>query len=539
MERITLRPYQEEARHAVFNEWNSDNRRTLLVLATGTGKTVIFSKIIEDCVKNGDKCLILAHRGELLEQAADKMRKLTGMGCALEKANSSCLDAENLWYPVVLGSVQTVQQPKRLEQFSRDYFQTIVVDEAHHSLSEGYKRVLEYFNEAKVLGVTATPDRGDRQSLGEIYQSIAYEYSLPRAIKDGYLCRIKAQTIPLELDMTQVKTQAGDYSLSSIGTALDPYLEQIATEMETYCKGRKTIVFLPLIATSQKFCTMLNEHGFRAVEVNGMSEDRAEILKDFQHGKYDVICNSMLLTEGFDEPSIDCVVCLRPTKVRSLFSQIIGRGTRLYPGKDHLLLLDFLWLSQKLELCRPADLIATKADVRERMIKNAEDGEVMDIEEAMEQAESDVMAEREEKLAKELEAMRKKKRALVDPLQYEMSIQDKDLSNYVPNIGWEMAPPTEKQIKALEKFGIYSDAVECSGKASLILDKLRKRREEGMTTPKQIRLLERYGFVHVGEWSFESATKMISRIAMNSWRVPRDIRPQEYHPAEVINELQT
>lgn len=538
MERITLRPYQEEARQAVFNEWNSDNRRTLLVLATGTGKTVIFSKIIEDCVKNGDKCLILAHRGELLEQAADKMRKLTGMGCALEKANSSCLDDENLWYPVVLGSVQTVQQPKRLERFSRDYFQTIVVDEAHHSLSEGYKRILDYFSDAKVLGVTATPDRGDRQSLGEIYQSIAYEYNLPRAIKDGYLCRIKAQTIPLELDMTQVKTQAGDYSLSSIGTALDPYLEQIATEMETYCKGRKTIVFLPLIATSQKFCGILNEHGFRAVEVNGMSEDRAEILKDFQQGKYDVICNSMLLTEGFDEPSIDCVVCLRPTKVRSLFSQIIGRGTRLFPGKDHLLLLDFLWLSQKLELCRPADLIATKADVRERMIKNAENGEVMDIEEAMEQAENDVMAEREEKLAKELEAMRKKKRALVDPLQYEMSIQDKDLSNYVPNIGWEMAPASEKQIKALEKYGIYAEA-ECAGKASLILDKLAKRRDAGMTTPKQIRLLERYGFVHVGEWQFATAQNMISRIALNSWRVPKNIRPQEYFPVEVNNELQT
>jgi len=538
MERITLRPYQEEARQAVFNEWNSDNRRTLLVLATGTGKTVIFSKIIEDCVKNGDKCLILAHRGELLEQAADKMRKLTGMGCALEKANSSCLDAENLWYPVVLGSVQTVQQPKRLERFSRDYFQTIVVDEAHHSLSEGYKRILDYFSDAKVLGVTATPDRGDRQSLGEIYQSIAYEYNLPRAIKDGYLCRIKAQTIPLELDMTQVKTQAGDYSLSSIGTALDPYLEQIAIEMETYCKGRKTIVFLPLIATSQKFCGMLNEHGFRAVEVNGMSEDRAEILKDFQQGKYDVICNSMLLTEGFDEPSIDCVVCLRPTKVRSLYSQVVGRGTRLFPGKDHLLLLDFLWLSQKLELCRPADLIATKADVRERMIKNAEDGEVMDIEEAMEQAESDVMAEREEKLAKELEAMRKKKRALVDPLQYEMSIQDKDLSNYVPNIGWEMAPASEKQIKALEKYGIYAEA-ECAGKASLILDKLAKRRDAGMTTPKQIRLLERYGFVHVGEWQFTTAQNMISRIALNSWRVPKNIRPQEYYPVEVNHELQT
>ena len=519
----------------MFDEWESGNTRTLLVLATGTGKTVIFSKIIEDCVKNGERCLILAHRGELLEQAADKMRKLTGMGCALEKAESSCLDTENLWYPVVLGSVQTIQQPKRLEQFSRDYFQTIVIDEAHHSLSEGYKRVIEHFKDAKILGVTATPDRGDRQSLGEIYQSIAYEYTLPRAIKEGYLCRIKAQTIPLELDMTQLKTQAGDYSLSSISTALDPYLEQIATEMETYCKGRKTIVFLPLIATSQKFRDILNAHGFNAVEVNGMSEDRAEILKDFRDGRYDVICNSMLLTEGFDEPSIDCVVCLRPTKVRSLYTQVVGRGTRIFPNKDHLLLLDFLWLSQKMELCRPADLIATKADVREKMIKRSEEGLLEDIEDALAEAENEVMIEREEKLAKELEAMKKKKRALVDPLQYEMSIQDKDLSNYVPNIGWEMAPPTAKQISALEKYGIFAETVECSGKAALILDKLAKRRSEGMTTPKQIRLLERYGFIHVGEWYFDTAQRMISRIALNSWKVPKGVRPQEYFPVEVQN----
>lgn len=148
---------------------------------------------------------------------------------------------------------------KRLAQFSKDYFNTIIIDEAHHSISDSYQKILGYFDEAKVLGVTATPDRGDMKNLGQVFDSLAYEYTLPRAIKEGYLSPIKALTIPLKLDLTGVGTQAGDYKASDIDTALDPYLYQIADEMLKYCKERKTVVFLPLIKTSQKFCKILNE----------------------------------------------------------------------------------------------------------------------------------------------------------------------------------------------------------------------------------------------------------------------------------------
>lgn len=516
--------------NAVLSQWEDGFTKTLLVLPTGCGKTVVFAKITEECVRSGKRVLILAHRGELLDQAADKLQKVTGLGAAVEKAEQSCVGS---WYRVTVGSVQTLMREKRLAGFPNDYFDTIIIDEAHHAISDSYQKILNYFCSADVLGVTATPDRGDMKNLGQIFDSLAYEYTLPRAIKEGYLSPIKAVTIPLKLDLTGVSTQAGDFKASDIDTALDPYLYQIADEMKNYCRGRKTVVFLPLVKTSQKFRDILNECGFRAVEVNGNSTDRAEILADFDSGKYNVLCNSMLLTEGWDCPSVDCVVVLRPTKVRSLYCQMVGRGTRLCEGKSELLLLDFLWNTERHELCRPAHLICENAEVAQKMTENMsrQCGVPIDIEEAENKASEDVVAQREAALAETLEKMKTRKRNLVDPLQYEMSIQAEDLSSYVPAFGWECAPPTEKQIEALEKLGIQSDKIENAGKAKLLLDRLAKRRAEGLATPKQIRRLERFGFKHVGEWSFEAARKMISRIAAIGWSgVPRGVDPETYRP---------
>lgn len=184
-----------------------------------------------------------------------------------------------------------------------------------------------------------------------------------------------------------------------LGTALDPYLPQIAQEMKNAgLEERKTVVFLPLIKTSQKFCRLLNECGFRAAEVNGQSEDRSQILKDFDAGKYDVLCNSLLLTEGWDCPSVDCIVNLRPTKSRALYAQIVGRGTRLSPdtGKTDLLLLDFLWMTDRLELVRPASLVTSSRDVAQKMTKMVEDAACpVDLEEVEHKASEEVVAERE------------------------------------------------------------------------------------------------------------------------------------------------
>ena len=194
---MELRPYQEEAKQAVFRQWEAGTLHTLLVLPTGCGKTIVFAKVIEECVRQGDRVLILAHRGELLEQAADKLHKATGLRCATEKADQTCLGS---WYRVVVGSVQSFMRQSRLKRFSEDYFDTVIIDEAHHCLSDGYQRVLEHFPNARVLGVTATPDRGDMRNLGEYFESLAYEYTLPKAIREGYLSPIKALTIPLKLD---------------------------------------------------------------------------------------------------------------------------------------------------------------------------------------------------------------------------------------------------------------------------------------------------------------------------------------------------
>ena len=212
-----LRPYQAEAKQAILAAWDEGYRKTLLVLPTGCGKTVVFSSVTEDQVKKGHRVLIMAHRGELLDQAADKLREASGLDSVLEKAESSSLGS---FLPVTVGSVQSLAQEKRLARFPNDYFQDIIVDEAHHCLSDSYRRVLDHFPAANILGVTATPDRGDMKNLGEFFDSKAYEYSMTEAIRQGYLCPIKAQMIPLELDIGSVGVSNGDFAVGEIGCAL-------------------------------------------------------------------------------------------------------------------------------------------------------------------------------------------------------------------------------------------------------------------------------------------------------------------------------
>ena len=530
---MDLRPYQKEAKDAIEDQWGIVDR-TLLVLPTGTGKTIVFCKLAKDCVAAGKRVLILAHRGELLDQAADKMKKATGLDCAVEKAERSCLEVPDCWFRIVVGSIQSMMRPQRLNKFSPGYFDVIIVDEAHHVLANSYRRVLDHFPAAKVLGVTATPDRGDMQNLGEFFESLAYEYSLPRAVKDEYLVRIKALTIPLKLDLSEVGTQAGDFKSRDLGTALDPYLDQIANEMVEHCRGRKTIAFLPLCATAQKFNDLLRDRGLRSYYVSG--EDRTSLPAFESDGAGAVLTNAMLVTEGYDHPEVDCIVCLRPTKMRSLYCQMIGRGTRLSTGKKDLLLLDFLWHSERHELCRPAHLIAENKEVANQMVDNMESqaGFIIDLEAAEEKAEIDCIEEREKSLADKLAAMKRRKRKLVDPLQFEMSIQAEDLASYVPAFGWEMGPPSDKQKASLEKMGIMPDEIECAGKAAKIMDRLSKRRAEGLSTPKQIRFLERLGFNHVGQWEKEAASKLVNRIAANNWRLPVGVNPITYQPAETL-----
>ena len=204
---------------------------------------------------------------------------------------------------------------------------------------------------------------------------------------------------------------------------------------------------------------------------------------------------------------------------------------RLSEGKDHLLLLDFLWLSSRHDLCRPSALVSKDAAIAEKMdAQLMKDDNVYDLIEAEEQAERDILAEREEALARELAEMRRRKRKLVDPLQYAMSIAAEDLVGYVPTFAWEMAPASTKQLEFLEKRGIFTESVKNMGMASMIIDRLKRRQDEGLSTPKQIRCLEKYGFLHVGTWQFDQANSMIARIQSNSWRLPYGFNAAAYRP---------
>ena len=525
---MELRPYQIEAVDSILKSWEDGNNKVVLSMATGLGKTVVFSKVVEKRTTNGSKALIIAHRDELLVQAVDKIKLTTNMDSVMEKASNTGVGSDS---KVVVASVQTLSNEKRLAKYPSNYFDTIVVDEAHHTLADSYLKVLNHFDTAKVLGVTATCDRGDKRSLGEYYEAIAYEYGMRQAIKDGYLSPIKAQMIPLELDISDVSLSKGDYALNEVGDALLPYLDKIALEMVKYCQNRKTVVFLPLVKISQDFCELLNLHGLSAVEVNGNTKDREKILQDFHNGEYQVLCNSMLLTEGWDEPSVDCVVVLRPTKVRALYQQMVGRGTRLSPGKKDLLLLDFLWMTQKHDLCHPSNLICESDELADKVMeKVTNSSSEIDILDAEMEVERDIIREKEEALKKQLEENKKKKRQAVDPIEYALSIAAADLVGYEPVMMWEQAPATQKQLEALTKWGIDVSTVSCAGMASLLLDRLFKRKDMNLATPKQIRALEKYGFYHVGEWNFDAASKMISLISGNNWKLPKWINAETYRP---------
>lgn len=490
---IRLRPYQEEAVKAINEKWGEWDHE-LLVLPTGCGKTVVFNKIAHD---RTDNVLILAHRDELIEQARDKYFNMYGDTPGKIKAKESDIRR------VTVGSVQTMARRDYSGQFS-----TIIVDEAHHTISPSYQNVLGQFPGAKVLGVTATPDRGDKKSLARFYDGIAYEYSLKKAVKEGYLCDIVARTVPLQIDMNDVKVSVGDFQLDSIAETLEPYLPQIADAVKMYAADRKTVIFCPLISIAQELASMIPG----AKEVNGNSPDRKEILEWFDKAdKGAVLCNAMLLTEGWDCPSTDCVVVLRPTKIRSLYCQMVGRGTRLFPGKENLLILDFLWLCQKHNLCKPASLVTDNEEDREKVQKRTEDDEI-----DLFDAATDAEEARKNALAEALAKQAKKQSKLINPLELFSILDDIGLADYEPTFKWEESDITEKQVKALENFGIDAEGLT-RGYACAIMDKLVTRAEESKATVKQIKLLKKHGYNAVN-WSFEQASKKIGALASVGWK---------------------
>lgn len=493
MSLFEIRPYQNEFLDAVRRDFR-EHDHVLGVAATGSGKTILASELMRGWRGN---CLFLADAQELVRQNADKYYRYSGELAGVEMADSRAMPGDR----VVVATTQSIC--RRLGKWRRDYFGLIIVDEAHrNTLGAMAAKVMLHFGSAKVLGVTATPYRSDRKQLGSFYEKISVEIGLARLIREGWLSRIVIKSVPLSVDLKQVRTTAGDYNEADLGEAVTPHLEGAAQLLRDHAKGRRIVAFLPLIATSQAFVQACREVGLRAVHVDG--NDR-EGLRAYERGEYDIVSNASLLSTGWDHPATDCVFILRPTKSLSLFQQMVGRGTRIADGKDNLLLLDPLFLTDDHSLIKPSRLIARNEQEAAELSEKLTGGGEMDLLEV----EEEVVRDRESRLAENLRHRARRRSRTVDAIEFCLSLHAVEAADYEPELPWESKAPSDRQLEALSKAGFDTDCVSCRGHASKILDLLFTRREHGLATPKQLTWLRKFRHPSPELATFEEAREFL------------------------------
>lgn len=507
---ITLRPYQLAAISAIRADFEAGCRSTLLVLPTGTGKTVVFAELAKQWHRAGDRTLVLAHRDELLEQAENKLRD-AGVEPQREQASRRSNSAAS----VVVASVQSLQR-KRLEAFPRDWFRRIVVDEAHHSPAKSYRNILDHFVEAKILGVTATADRVDGKGLGEIFERVAFRYELREAIRDEFLVPLVARRVLVAgLDLSRVRVQRGDLDqrdLAELLSAEKPLHETVAPLLELVGDDR-TIAFAVDVAHARRLAEVINRHRRgAAIAVDGTSSDdeRKRALAAFRRGDHQFLVNCALYTEGFDEPSVGCVAIIRPTQSRILYTQMVGRVSRLLGntfaescrnGKRVGKVLDFSGVTTKHSLVGPADVlagVAIEAELRDEIEKRIAE-EFYSVDDAI----------RDARAALE----HKRTHALVTAgAQYRTKEVDPFLAPHFVDVGaapWVNDPVTPDQRRALKKAGLEKlpDGLT-KGEASKWLAAIRRRTDMGLATVPQARALDRIG-LDTANMSFARAKVLI------------------------------
>lgn len=502
-----LRPYQSEALEAIREGWKE--ARSILVSApTGSGKTAIFSHVAAGV---GGRVLILAHREELLAQARSALKKFCGIDSSLEKAQS----VASLKSRVVVASVQSMR--RRLSRWPRDHFAAVIVDEAHHSAAKTYKAILAHFRSAYVLGLTATPFRGDEKDLGNLFEKEAYRVGLPDLIRQGHLSRLRVDTLPVKVDLSGVAIRKGEFDEEDAADAIEPYLEDIARCLAEGYADRRILAFLPLRKTSEAFVQACMAAGLKAEHVDGESADRAAKLERFASGAIQLLSNAMLLTEGFDCPPVDAVLLLRPTRSRVLYHQMVGRGTRIWPGKADCLILDPCFLHARVKPLTASALVAKtkeeESDLAEAIAmleEAAGEGEEkrrgpVDLLEAARKSE-EIRRKRERSLL--LSLADRKTRLVADYLELALS----DSVTYEPVLPWEKAAPTEGQRACLAKAGIDAALISSRGLASKLIEGLVKRREKGLATIKQVSLMRRLGYREdLNAVSFAEASAWITK----------------------------
>jgi len=544
---MKARDYQEKAIEAVLSEWQS-HASTLVVMPTGTGKTICFAHILQRMApKRG---LVLAHRKELVEQAADKIRKVTGWRVDIEMGeNRAGLDCMFGGPQVVVSTIQTQcsggDGSGRMTRFDPRMFGVIIVDEAHHTPSVSYKRVLNWYvkqnPEIRILGVTATPDRADEEALGQIYETVAYDYEICDAIDDGWLVPVNQQMVYVhELDFSHCRTTAGDLNGGDLAKVMEfeSNLQRVASATIEIMQKRRTIVFCASVAHAERMAELFNryEPGMASwVCGETPSDRRSQILREFDAGRLQVVCNCGVLTEGFDSPNIQLVVMARPTKSRSLYAQMAGRGMRPHSDiandlnaissaegrkemiaasrKQECMILDFVGNSGRHKLVTSVDILGGKVsdEVLEMARKRAEKtgGRV-----------DEIIRESEEELEKKKLEEASRRANLVAKARWTAKTVDPfDTFGIkpMPERGWDSGRTlTEKQENLLIRQGIDPSTLSYTEGRQLI-NELFRRWNNNLCTFGQAKILARHGYST--NISKDEATKIITEIAeREGWR---------------------
>ena len=556
---MKLRPYQSAASDAIFTEWR-ENHSTLVVMPTGGGKTILFADVIRRMFPR--RALVLAHREELIFQARDKIQRVTGLQADVEmgeyRAESGLFDAAR----VIVSTIQTQcsggDGGGRMGKFDPQRFGVLIIDEAHHATSPSYRRVIDYYrtNPAlKVLGVTATPDRTDEEALGQVFQSVAFDYDVLDAINDGWLVPIEQQMVHVEgLDYSSIRTTAGDLNGGDLAAVLEAEknLQQMASASLQIIGRRRALVFTASVKAAEMMAEILNRHRpGMASWVCGKTdkEERRTVLADFAAGKVQVVCNCGVLTEGFDDPGVEVVIMGRPTKSRSLYSQMVGRSTRPLPGvvdgpetsderraaiaasaKPWCLVVDFVGNAGKHKLITSADILGGKVSeeaMELAMARTLKAGGPVNMTEALAEAEEDLKKREQARLAEaarraQLVATARFTTQAVDPFDVlslgPVKSRGRDDERQL----------TEKQRSLLAKQGINPDNVTFSQGKELVAEIFR-RWDGKLCSFKQAKVLRKYGFS--AEVSFAEASATIDALAKNGWVRPGGKVPQKGDPA--------
>lgn len=517
-----LRDYQLAAMQAVDEGWAQFSRQ-LLDMATGTGKTSIFSAIAAQWWDQGKRTLVLENRDALVRQTAKRIADETGLQVDIEMA----AEHASPFAPIVVASVPTLCRNARLTGFAEDHFALIVQDEAHHGLAKSYRKVCNYFHygaesladgwetppdgtyapKSFLLGLSATPDVGDKKSLGEIYQSVAYSYQLLQAVRDGWLVRPVAVMEPLAIDFKGLRAtrtpNGSDYNPTQVAERMVPIIESLAKMIVRLALERKTMAFMPSVNTAEMLAAAINRNGLRAIFVSGECLDRDTKTEEFvRHGRGIVLCTAALYVEGFDDPTVDCVFA-GITKSRSYYRQKIGRATRALKGvldglntvaerlaaiaasdKDHFLIIDPFCKSTDIELCDSYDLFTERPEIKAKMKAMGPPSE-----EVAQEAERDFI----KALEKEARKHARKQARTIDPLAWAVSLGDAALKDYVPQTGWESAPATPGQLEFIRHQGMATEGIGSKGLASKIIGRLMTRIGLNLATPKQLEFLRQLG----------------------------------------------